>query len=115
MSRKFWLRDDLSMGAKAAGAALCAFADGSGEAWPTIPQIAAALKLSETTAEKYLDELKAAGVLAWSLSRDALGRQRRKYLLAPGEAFIKPSDWDGLGGKSKDGRRTMLFQPKATG
>lgn len=106
-------RRDLSAMAKIVGLAVAAYADKDGQAFPTLPQIAADLSICVSSADKYLDELRAAKVLTWTLYRDEQRQQRRRYSLVSREGkpserlFLPPSDWDGLGGKAQDGRRTM--------
>lgn len=129
-SRHFWLRDDLSLGAKGVAHVLLSFADKDGMAWPTTPQIAEAARISTDTADKYLRELRDQGVISWTIWMDEHGHKRRKFNLDPkgvklpvGQGgkitpltctskqaerlFIRPTGWDGLGGKEHDGRRTM--------
>lgn len=131
MSRRFWLRTDLSLGAKGVGAILLAHADKEGVCWPTIKQIAEAAKIHPETADNHLSELQEMGVICWEHWRDDDGRKRRRFHLNPmgvkspvghggkippltsttpnhaERLFIAPSDWDGLGGKQFDGRRTL--------
>ena len=131
MRRRFWLRADLSLGAKGIGAILLSYANAEGLCWPTVPQIAADACVSEDTADRYMKELHRKQVIEWEYWRDEQGRKRRRFNLNPmgvkypvghggkitpltstsikqaERLFVPPSDWDGLGGKKYDGRRTL--------
>lgn len=103
-SKAYWSREDLSLGAKAIGAILLCYADEDGMAFPTTPKIAKDARISSDTTDKHLRELRDAGAISWDIWKDSHGHKRRRFDLK--RIFIEP--WDGLGGKKKDGRRTMM-------
>lgn len=79
--RSFLRADDVSPQAKYVRLLVESYAGKSGEAWPTKPQLCHASGMSEHTLDRYLDELRASGHLAWVLYRDEAGRSRRKYTI----------------------------------
>ncbi len=97
-ARRFWLRADLSLGAKALAHILLSFANAQGGAWPTTPQLSKAAGTGEDTVNRYLEELREKGAISWEYWRDDRGRKRRKFDLRA--IHIPPSNWDGLGGHS---------------
>ncbi len=103
-NKAFWASQKLSLEAKGIACILLCFADENGEAWPTTPQIAVMAGKAEATVDRYLNELREVRAISWTVWMDDLGRKRRKFNLAP--IYIAP--WDGLGGKNKDGHRTMM-------
>lgn len=117
VSRAFLRRKDISAAEKITALAILAYADKQGVCCPTMLQLAADLSIHHETVKVHVAALRAAAVLSWTLWTDEHGHKRRNYSLKssiglPSERlFIPPSDWDGLGGKGADGRRTMQNPP----
>lgn len=113
ITNAFLRRPDLPPMAKIVGLALRAYADAKGLCCPTLIQLGEDLQIDPQTAEKWIDCLRDAGELSWELWTDEFGHKRRNYNLQPPTQAKKPSErlfqepWDGLGGKAKDGKRTL--------
>jgi len=118
VSRHFMARQDIPAMAKVVGIALLCYADKDGICCPTMLQLAKDLDLNEATIETRLDQLRSVNAISWTVWTDEFGHKRRNYNLQPAGQHPSPSmrlflksDWDGLGGKSKDGRRTLMNPP----
>ncbi len=117
VSRAFMRRKDIPRGAKATALAILAYADRAGMCCPTMLQLGNDLGTHPETIKADTAMLRTAGVLTWTAWTDEHGHARRNYSLQsrnglPSERlFIPPSEWDGLGGNGKDGRRTMQNPP----
>lgn len=119
VSRHFMARRDIPAMAKIVGIALLCYADRDGLCCPTLVQLAKDLDLNEATVETRLNQLRDTGIISWTPWIDEFGHKRRHYNLQPNtkhgtpsmRLFLPKSDWDGLGGQSKDGRRTLMNPP----
>lgn len=102
--RAFWMRQDLSLGAKGIAHLLLSCANDAGEAWPTTPQMAEWGKVSTQTVDKYLKELREAGAISWVVWQDEQGHKRRKFSVK--SIYVKKSTYDPLGGAGFNGNES---------
>lgn len=80
-SRDFIRRQDISAQAKTLCGILRSYCNGEAMCYPTIPQLSRDSGLSESTTEKYLDELREKEIIAWNIFRDEHQHLRRLYKL----------------------------------
>ena len=79
-SRDFWHLPDLSLGAKGVFHILRSYTDKQNRAWPTKETLANNAQISINTLDKFLDELREAKSITWSIAHKGQSK-RRVYIV----------------------------------